>query len=363
MKRIVIACDGTWQDLDEPYATNVRLLARAVTPRDGQTEQLVYYAPGIGTRNVFEKLTGGAFGAGINVEISAAYAFLCANYNPGDELYLFGFSRGAYTVRSLAGLIASCGILRREELDWVPNAYSLYRRLDGPDREAMALELQTLKGHGQTSENPETSDIRIHFLGVWDTVGALGIPNISSALRLDSQSRDQHRFHNTYLSPLIDHARHAVAIDERRSAFYHTEMNLAEGTTPRSGQLRQVWFPGDHGSVGGGRREKRPHSDAALAWMVDELDALPGSKLQVDRHALDLTPDPMAGLSAKRLGLFRRLSNPLEGRQPDNPRRDRRSFCAFEDIHPSALTRWVQDRKYRPRNLKEAHGDRLNAMV
>ncbi|MBI1392496.1 MAG: DUF2235 domain-containing protein [Alphaproteobacteria bacterium] len=368
MKRIVIACDGTWQTLETPEATNVRKICESVKPVGDGVQQLVYYAQGIGTRSTFDRLTGGAFGHGINIEISDAYTFLCANYQPGDEIYLFGFSRGAYTVRSLAGLIYSCGILRREELSWLPNAYALYRRLDTPDREALAIRLQKRMGHGQTTEDPEKSAIRITFLGVWDTVGALGIPDLSSVLKLDRKSQDKHRFHNTYLSPIVDCARHAVGIDERRKVFRHTEMNPLPGFGVRKGQIRQVWFPGDHGCIGGGgdgRAEGDPqkidkafHSDAALLWMMDEAESTTG--IEFRRDLFDLSPDPLAPFGAEAGGFDRRLSDPVAGPQPDNPGKDRRPFCGLEDIHASAITRWREDPSYRPGNLKAAHGAALS---
>ncbi|MEO1013579.1 MAG: DUF2235 domain-containing protein [Pseudomonadota bacterium] len=369
MKRIVIACDGTWQDLEKPDPTNVRRLAEATAPRDGEIDQLIYYSPGIGTRNAFDRLTGGAFGHGINVEISSAYTFLCANYQPGDEIYLFGFSRGAYTVRSLAGLIYTTGVLRREELSWLPHAYALYRRLDdAPNREETAVQLQKQKGHGQTSEDPANSLIRISFLGVWDTVGALGIPDLSRLLKLDKKSRDKHRFHNTYLSPIVNYARHAVAIDERRKVFRHTEMNPLPGGAAPANQIRQVWFPGDHGCVGGGgdglpegdpkKLDSTPHSDAALAWMIDEVESNAG--LKVRREVLELAPDPLARFGDFGGGFDRRMSDPLAGAAPDNPGRDKRPFCQFTDVSAAAVSRWRGDNRYRPKNLRKAHGPALS---
>ncbi|MEM9897977.1 MAG: DUF2235 domain-containing protein [Pseudomonadota bacterium] len=369
MKRLIIACDGTWQTLETPDPTNVRKVCEAVLPSDGDVPQIVYYAPGIGTRSTFDKITGGAFGHGINMEIASAYTFLCSNYQLGDEIYLFGFSRGAYTVRSLAGLIHSCGILRREELSWLPNAYALYRRLDTPQREELAIRLQKIKGNGQTSEDPENSPIRINFLGVWDTVGALGIPDLSRVLKLDRKSQDKHRFHNTHVSPIVDNCRHAVAIDERRKLFRHTEMNPMPGFSSRKGRIRQVWFPGDHGSVGGGgdgkpdgapdKVDKSLLANSALLWMVAEVQNETG--LVFSREALEVDADPLSAIGAKTLGFERRMSDPESGDQPSNQNRDKRPFCQFDDIHQSAIERWNGDTNYRPKNLGKAHGERLSA--
>ncbi len=381
MKRIVITCDGTWQDLSTPDPTNVRLLAQAIEPKDGDIEQLVYYAAGIGTRSAFDRLLGGAFGHGINIEIANAYSFLCTNYNLGDEIYIFGFSRGAYTARSLAGLIYTCGILKRENLSYLDNAYSLYRRREGETaeqtaaRQRLAIELQKQKGHGQTSEDPLNAQVRIRFLGVWDTVGALGIPDLSRILRLDKRSLAKHRFHDTFVSPIVDVARHAVAVDERRKVFHHTEMNLEPKFKDmvKPGQLRQVWFPGDHGCVGGGgdglpegdpnKVNKRCHSDAALDWMLSEMEQSGPSHLKVSRPVLDLAPDPMSALGMVEKNFLRRLSDPLADAPPDNPKRDNRPFCAFEDLHPAVVRRWTGKTDYRPKNLVDAHGERLNAVA
>ncbi len=370
MKRIVIACDGTWQTLETRDPTNVRLLSEAVEKKDGNIEQIVYYSPGVGTRNAFDKLTGGAFGQGINVEIAAAYTFLCSNYNLGDEIYLFGFSRGAYTVRSLAGLIYSCGILHRKELSWLPHAYSLYRNLDTKGREESAIKLQKYMGHGQTSEDPINSDVRITYLGVWDTVGALGIPDISRLLRLDKKSRDKNKFHNTYVSHIVDKARHAVAVDESRKLFCHTEMNPLPDKPVIDGQIRQVWFPGDHGCIGGGgdgldkndprKVSSRPFSDAALAWMIDEMESSLDSHLKVSRDILDLNPDPLEKFRFKNQGFKRRLSDPIKGSQPLKVADDSRPFCPIEDLHPSLIERWRGNATYRPDNLKAAHGTSLD---
>ncbi len=135
-KRLIVCCDGTWQKLTSVYPTNVVKIAQAIKPssNDG-TAQIVFYDEGVGSGNEAEKLfakgdriLGGAFGIGIDNNIEDAYRFLCLNYEPGDEIYLFGFSRGAYTVRSLAGLIrCSGGLLLRKDIREAPTAYEIYR--------------------------------------------------------------------------------------------------------------------------------------------------------------------------------------------------------------------------------------------
>lgn len=159
------------------------------------------------------------------------------NYEPGDALYLFGFSRGAYTVRSLAGLIRNCGILRREHAEKVGRVYSLYRNrgpVSAPGREKSV----------ECRKNFAVADVsRIHFVGVFDTVGALGIP----APFLGTLGTDRYLFHDTAPSSIINHTRHAVSIDDMRQDF---EPPL---WSPKAGiDLRQVWFAGVHTDIGGG---------------------------------------------------------------------------------------------------------------
>ena len=132
MKRLVLCCDGTWNSADQerngvPAPTNVVKLAYRVAKRDGATLQVIYYDQGVGTGNFFDRLTGGAFGDGVEANICDAYRFLIGNYDPGDEIYLFGFSRGAYTVRSIGGMIRKCGILARPCVKHYHAAIELYR--------------------------------------------------------------------------------------------------------------------------------------------------------------------------------------------------------------------------------------------
>lgn len=133
MKRIAIFCDGTWNQADqsrdgEPCPTNVVRLAFRVARRGGDgTPQIVYYGPGVGTGNTLDRITGGAFGHGLEENLYQAYLFLIANYEPGDEIYLFGFSRGAFTARSLAGMVRKCGILTTARANRYADAVALYR--------------------------------------------------------------------------------------------------------------------------------------------------------------------------------------------------------------------------------------------
>jgi len=203
-RRIIICSDGTWNSPEDEVATNVLKLSRSIkdVATDGKP-QFVFYDWGVGTD--VNKLTGGAFGVGLDKNIQDAYRFIVHNYNPGDELFLFGFSRGAYTVRSLAGFIRNVGVLKRAKSELIPKAYDLYRSGSKPDSD------RSKKFRKNNSWANRTS---INFLGVWDTVGSLGIP-----FSFLGFLNDKYEFHDTKLSSIIKHARHAVSIDEKREDF------------------------------------------------------------------------------------------------------------------------------------------------
>ena len=270
MKRIIICCDGTWATLAEPAPTNVFKIAQIINPvaHDG-TPQLIYYQPGLGTEHdKFDRITGGVFGWGMDTAIQEGYRFLCFNYEPGDEIYLFGFSRGAYTVRSLAGFLYCSGLLQRPYIRKVPYAYELYRNqvISPNDPTAIAFRKQ----HGE--------NVPIKLLACWDTVGKLGVPQ--QIPLISDWVNSKYQFHDTKLNRQIENAVHAIAIDERREAFDVTPMQISEGATTT---LTQVWFPGTHGCVGGGKLECTGLSDITLQWMMDAIGKL-GLGLEFVEH-------------------------------------------------------------------------------
>lgn len=261
-KNLVVCCDGTWNIPDETRGsaaapTNVAKLALAVAQDQGT--QRMFYEPGVGTAPD-ERMVGGAFGYGLSRNIRSCYAFLAANYDEGDRLFLFGFSRGAYTARSLAGLIRNCGILRTEHADQVDHAFAFYRdRTSHTHPSAIASHI--------FREMYAYPTAPIHFIGVWDTVGALGIP-----VDLPGWEEISHHitgweqlwgFHDTRLSSQVTHARHALSIDEERSAFRPTLWTQAQAALDSAQDLKQVWFAGVHSEVGGGS-ESTSLSDIAL---------------------------------------------------------------------------------------------------
>jgi uncharacterized protein (DUF2235 family) len=269
MRRLIVCADGTWNSNDEHkgHPTNVVKMARAILPvaPDG-TSQIVYYHKGVGTGGWMDRWLGGLFGRGLSENVIACYRFLVDNYvspsgdAPGDEIYLFGFSRGAFTVRSLAGFIRNAGILRPEHADRIEVAYGHYRNPtddwhpNGPAAAAFRAEC---------SRDVPT----IRCVGVWDTVGSLGVPVRGP---LGRWTRTQYGFHSVGLSGRVENAFHALAIDERRRPFAPTLWELTDEDLRKSpGQrVEQVWFAGVHANVGGGYADCGL-SDVTFLWMME----------------------------------------------------------------------------------------------
>jgi uncharacterized protein (DUF2235 family) len=268
-KTLVVCCDGTWNQPDEQRhgtkaPTNVAKLALAVAREEGR--QQLFYEPGVGTAPR-ERLAGGAFGYGLSRNIRNCYRFLARAYAPGDAVFLFGFSRGAYTARSLAGLIRNCGILTADDPDVVNSAYAFYR-----DRTSLThpTSIQSELFREMHSHPPEP----ITFIGVWDTVGALGIPGgfpgWTELSRVFSGWQKLWGFHDTQLSSQVVNAIQALAIDEQRSAFKPTLWTQGPDA-PATQNLKQVWFTGVHSEVGGGT-DDNALSDITLLWMAAEAE-------------------------------------------------------------------------------------------
>ncbi len=258
-KKIIICCDGTWNSPDQekdnlPIPTNVVKLVRAIAPLDKQdVSQIVFYDQGVGTTGgPVDKLVGGATGMGISRNILDCYRFLANNYQKNDEIYCFGFSRGAFTARSLAGLVSEFGLLSKFDLDKLPSVYKLSRvRPEKRQRHKLYAEVDALRAN---SRKP-----RLKFMGVWDTVGALGAPTpflgwITRKLWVG--------FHDTRLAN-IDYAYHALAIDERRKPFKPSIWSHVGDSL----EMKQVWFSGAHSNIGGGYPDAGL-SDVAFNWMV-----------------------------------------------------------------------------------------------
>lgn len=353
MKRLIICCDGTWQKLSNCYPTNVVKIAQAIKPlADDGTPQIIFYEEGVGTGYYrIDKVFGGVLGWGIDKNIQDAYRFLCLNYDPGDEIYLYGFSRGAYTVRSLAGLINCCGLLKRNKIRQAPRAYELYRKLDIGCKDPEAVQFRKENG----------DRVPIKFLGCWDTVGSLGIPDQIPWIPVDEWINDKYKFHNTSLSPIIQNAYHAMAIDERRKMFDVAPM--VRCTDNGQQNLVEMWFPGDHACVGGGSRKKSGLSDVALQWMIDQSKAY---KLEFDESKVinGIKPDPTISFDNTLRGVYRLTGSNLRDIS-DN----------WFDLHESVIQRWIKTNTntsvespetnfetnlpYNPEKLIYKHGVRL----
>ena len=257
-KKIIIAFDGTWNlpdqapEIDGDSSTNVVKLHDAILPahKDG-TVQLAVYIPGVGT-DWYDKLEGGAFGVGLSKKIKEGYLALAKSYEDGDQVYIIGFSRGAYSARSLVGLIRNVGLLTKRHLNRIDEAYSLYRTRDSSaDTE-----------NAQYFRQSYSREIEIHFLGVWDTVGALGVPFKSA----EWFNHKYYEFHDTELSGIVRNAFHAVAIDEHRENY---ECTLWDPIAKPNQVMEQLWFCGAHANVGGGYADNNL-SDIPLRWMANK---------------------------------------------------------------------------------------------
>jgi uncharacterized protein (DUF2235 family) len=267
-------------------------MALAVALQDGAAVgQRVYYHPGVGTGR-WDRVRGGAFGWGLSRNIKDAYLYLVENYEPADELFFFGFSRGAYAVRSLAGLVRNCGLLHRQYTGRMEEAYALYRRRDA-ESNPQAIEAQLFR-------KSYTAEIRIKFIGVWDTVGALGIPSgplswLNGLIRL--------RFHDVKLSSYVENAFQALAIDERRRPFKPAIWEQQEHA--RAQRLEQAWFPGVHTNVGGGYADSGL-SDVAFLWMKERAASC-GLAFDEELVRNTIRPNPAGELRDSMTLLYRLL--------------------------------------------------------
>jgi uncharacterized protein (DUF2235 family) len=249
MKRLVICFDGTWKRAQDTHVSNIEKIARTVLSEADGVQQTVYYVGGVGASYKVDRVLGGSLGLGLSNNLMSAYRFLALNYVPGDHVYVFGFSRGAFTARSLVGMIDRVGLVRSDALirGALKTAEERYRLRPGePSRHAdTAQEFKRDCCHDH---------VCIPFLGVFDTVEALG---------------PKARFHNIdFLDNAVAVGRQALAIDERRRIFW-PRLWAGPSHLAESGRVRQVWFEGFHSDVGGGVA-LTGLSDTTLLWMAAE---------------------------------------------------------------------------------------------
>jgi uncharacterized protein (DUF2235 family) len=314
-KNIVICCDGTGNEFGE-HNTNVVWMYNPII-RDHN--QVAYYDPGIGTFSVFGrtfgkkvgKTLGLAFGYGLRENIEDAYEYLMNQYERGDKVYLFGFSRGAFTVRMLAGMLHKVGLLQKGSVNLVPYASEVYSARRNDDVAA---------GFKETYCHP----CAVHFIGVWDTVASLGMFYGK-------------QFPNERLNPEVAHGYHAISINEKRRKF-PVSLWDEEHLTPAQNVV-QAWFAGVHSDVGGSYPE-RSLSDIALMWMLENAE----------KHGLRLTngwqencePNPLGKIHQSRVGAWR-IWRPVK-----------RSIPEGAQIHESVLIRSAGIGGYEP-ILPEKH--------
>ncbi|HTD91931.1 MAG TPA: DUF2235 domain-containing protein [Burkholderiales bacterium] len=301
-KHIIYCADGTWnnpkQDENEDQSvdpTNVYKLFMCVEgditaesllnaneqekalTENGNTLQVAKYIHGVGdTRNKLVRLLAGAFGAGVISRVVRGYTFISRNYEPGANIHIVGFSRGAYTARALAGLIASQGLLAKALTADKEQAYRMgaqawyrYRKTSLSKPSALAhlaevvADLPAFLSQNSLADKDLVPVDRIATVAVWDTVGAMGFPEFAA----DGRRTDAFRFADTKLSPKVGTGLHALALDEQRHDFVPTLWEPADNAT-------QVLFPGAHSDVGGGYPMSDGESglsDNALQWMMEGL--------------------------------------------------------------------------------------------
>lgn len=297
MKRIVVLIDGTWCDEDSPFDTNIAKLDPAnnnikpplIKPQaaDG-TLQKAFYHPGVGSEpDLVKRLLGGAIGLGLKTIVQDAYRTIVENYESGDELYLVGFSRGAYAARALGGLIGASGIQRRKDEGTFEAAWAHYRvkpavrQASQPSSASDRAAMESFRA--KAAEDAFHTDRSIKCIAVFDTVGSYGVP---AGFGLTALARYWALwtlgFHDTTIGETVAVGLHAVAVDERRRPFVPTFWTCPKDRPPKA-QVEQTWFAGVHSNVGGGYADAGL-SDVALLWMIARIEALTG--LEFDSAAV-----------------------------------------------------------------------------
>ncbi len=376
-KNLVVCCDGTNNEFGENNTNVVRLLSLALKQNE---KQIVFYEPGLGTfpasgawtplARLITKLMGSAFGYGLSHNLAVCYDFLVENYAPGDRIYLFGFSRGAYTARALAALIHVCGLMRTKNRNLVPYVIELFeseatkaKKLNDKAEKKQGKKLPLLLPVCSEFKRVFSDTPPIHFVGVWDTVSSVGT------------IFDPYHLPHTRWNPSVQTLRHAISIDEKRK-FFRT--NLWSAST-RDTNVKQVWFAGVHADVGGGYKEKESGlAKISLEWMLDEARA---ANLLIDDTQLPTvfptTPDsPLAEPSAvgpihnelkkffwkvlqwvpRRYWVRDNTTGNYIRRWNFSPKEMPRFIPGDAEIHPAVFERMEKIAEYRPVNLPKQDG-------
>jgi uncharacterized protein (DUF2235 family) len=353
-KRLTVFLDGTWNAVGDN--TNVwRLKSLCAAKSADGLLQSAYYDIGV------NGVVGGMVGKGLSENVTDAYKWLMDEYHEGDEIFIFGFSRGAYTARSLAGFIAKYGLLKPGAPLGVNQLYERYRRaLDKTiwklleERAGGTLANATLEEKWMLKYSQA---VRVKFIGVWDTVGALGIP----ALSIPGVSRSTLGFLHTGLRVHIEHGFHALAVDEHRRAFSPTLWTVRKPKDPNVviaaprplESVEQRWFVGAHANVGGGCRNDLL-AQLPLRWMMAKASAHGltfRNEIEIDA---EVRSAPISDSYSEFLrGAYSRVSPRYYRPIGEYPGEDADSTHpnVNETIDASVFDRWRNDPSYRPPNL------------
>ncbi|HEY1746854.1 MAG TPA: DUF2235 domain-containing protein [Xanthobacteraceae bacterium] len=375
MKRIVVLIDGTWNREGTADDTNVAILdganrivtLRFIRDQDASgIEQNVHYHDGVGTEgDFFKKLLGGAIGLGLKQIILQCYGLIVDDYEPGDEIYLFGFSRGSYAARALAGLIGASGIARRRAPELLDAAWQHYRvkptARDQPQTGSTSEQTAVADYASLAARQSFHADRSIACVGVWDTVGSYGIPaGFGLAALARYYALITLGFHDTSFGDNVAVGLHALGVDEHRRPFVPTFWTIAKGQRP-NGYVEQTWFAGAHCNVGGGYPDSGL-SDQALIWMIARAQALTGLEFNVNAIGAAVRPNIGGAVVDSTIGWpldhvlphYRKVLPPdaiCHGYllSSDNPAEERIN----ERVHWSVLAKRQnqQEAAYRPANL------------
>ncbi|HWH77532.1 MAG TPA: DUF2235 domain-containing protein, partial [Candidatus Binatus sp.] len=311
---------------EKQVETNVRRFFESVSDRapDG-TQQIKWYDQGVGTQ-WYDRFIGGTIGAGLELNIVQGYEFVAKEYAEGDEVYVLGFSRGAYTARSFVGMVRNCGLILPKHLALrVGMAYGIYRTRGDAADSFTAKIFRSSFGR----------EIKIKFVGVWDTVGALGIPLDI----LKEVGMKFYEFHDTKLSGIVENAYHAIAVDEHRLDY---DVCLWDPPAAPQQTLEQRWFMGAHCDAGGGYPDRRL-SDVTLRWIQDKAGAL-----GLAMNPVQVGAENYHGEWTDSYGKF--LHGVYAKKNPRHYRRIGATRFGNEKIDDSVQRRRKEDRDYEPQN-------------
>jgi uncharacterized protein (DUF2235 family) len=384
-KDIVICCDGTGNEI----GANISNVLKLFRVTEKNERQRIYYHPGLGTiglQNTWGRikqevrgLIGLAFGAGLDEDTLGAYTFLCRTWEPGDRVWLFGFSRGAYTARVLAAFTHVMGLLPVDQIDLASYAFGAYKKASSDSQKSDgSLDDSALKEAWQFSQVAGGRNIDIEFVGVWDTVASIIVP------RQDNFLFDMQTLRFTRTNSSVKRFRQAITIDERRRMFrlnrwvdpQKYQSDPFEPSTAVDQDIRQVWFAGVHSDVGGGYPETESGpSKFPLIWMLAQAEA---AGLRIDQALVNHLAWGLPMPPSKNVYVAPSDTAPLHNSLTAGweilewiPKRDkwkewpeRKSFLGFylplgeprlipegSTIHRSVLDRWEKDPTYRPINL------------